>query len=87
MDELRDYRFYAEDMIHPGSLAIDYIWKRFAETWISEDASSIMQEIDSIQKGLSHRSFNPQSEQHQKFLENLQNKILVLKSKYPFMEF
>lgn len=87
MDELRDYRFYAEDMIHPGSLAIDYIWKRFAETWISEDASSIMQEIDSIQKGLNHRSFNPQSEQHQKFLENLQNKILVLKSKYPFMEF
>ncbi|WP_447634961.1 GSCFA domain-containing protein [Flavobacterium microcysteis] len=87
MDELRDYRFYAEDMIHPSSLAIDYIWKRFAETWISEDAFSIMQEVDSIRKGLSHRSFNPESEQHQKFLENLQNKMLVLQAKYPFMEF
>ncbi len=87
MDELRDYRFYTEDMIHPSSLAIDYIWKRFAETWISEDAFLVMQEVDSIRKGLSHRSFNPESEQHQKFLENLQNKMLVLQSKYPFMEF
>jgi len=87
MDELRDYRFYAEDMIHPSSLAIDYIWKRFAETWISEDAFLVMQEVDSIRKGLSHRSFNPESEQHQKFLENLQNKMLVLQAKYPFMEF
>lgn len=87
MDELRDYRFYAEDMIHPSSLAIEYIWKRFAETWISEDAFLAMQEVDSIWKGLSHRSFNPESEQHQRFLESLQNKMLVLQSKYPFMEF
>lgn len=87
MDELRDYRFYAEDMIHPSSLAIDYIWKRFAETWISEEASLAMQEVDSIRKGLSHRSFNPESEQHQRFLESLQNKMLVLQTKYPFMEF
>lgn len=87
MDELRDYRFYAEDMIHPSQTAIDYIWKRFAETWISEEAISTMEEIDSIQKGLSHRPFNPDSEQHKKFLQNLQNRIQILQSKFTFMKF
>lgn len=87
MDELRDYRFYAEDMIHPSQMAIDYIWKRFAETWLSEETALTMQEVESIRRGLSHRSFNPESEQHQKFLLNLQNKMLILQTQYPFMEF
>ncbi len=87
MDELRDYRFYAEDMIHPSQAAIDYIWKRFAETWISEEAIATMQEIDSIQKSLNHRPFNPNSEQHQNFLENLQNRIQMIQSKFSFIHF
>lgn len=87
MDELRDYRFYAEDMIHPSQTAIDYIWKRFAETWISEEAISTMQEIDSIQKSLNHRPFNPNSEQHQNFLENLQNRIQMIQSQFSFIHF
>lgn len=87
MDELRDYRFYAEDMIHPSQIAIDYIWKRFSETWISGEVVATMQEIESIQKGISHRPFNPDSEQHQKFLENLQNRMQLLQLKYPFIEF
>jgi len=87
MDELRDYRFYAEDMIHPSQMAIDYIWKRFSETWISEEAMLTLQEIENIQKGLNHRPFNSESEQHQKFLGNLQQRIEVLKSRFPFMNF
>lgn len=87
MDELRDYRFYTEDMLHPNQIAIDYIWKLFSENYVSENSISIMQEVDEIQKSLRHRSFNPESEQHQKFLAKLQQKINLLKEKLPHITF
>lgn len=87
MDELRDYRFYAEDMIHPNPIAINYIWKRFSETWISEETLPIMQEVENIQKGLNHRPFNSESEQHLIFLAKLQNRMAVLERQFPFMKF
>lgn len=87
MDELRDYRFYAEDMIHPSQTAIDYIWKKFSETWISEEAFATMQEIENIQKGLNHRPFNEKSEQHLAFLGKLQQRIAVLERQIPFIKF
>jgi len=87
MDELRDYRFYAEDMLHPSQVAIDYIWQRFSETNISSESLSTMLEIESVQKGLSHRSFNPEAESHIKFKVKLAEKITNLVSQYPFMKF
>ncbi|WP_333600660.1 GSCFA domain-containing protein [Flavobacterium sp.] len=87
MDELRDYRFYAEDMLHPNQTAIDYIWQRFAETTISETSFPIMEEVDAIQKGLAHRAFNPDSDSHQKFLQNLNQKIIRLQEQFPHMQF
>lgn len=87
MDELRDYRFYAEDMLHPNQVAIDYIWKRFKETTISETAFSIMDEVSAIQKSLSHRPFNPESESHLKFESKLREKITKLENQYSFMKF
>jgi hypothetical protein len=87
MDELRDYRFYAEDMLHPNQVAIDYIWKRFSETAIAPEALITMEEVDSIQKALRHRPFNPNSESHQKFLENLNQKINKLALQFPTMNF
>ena len=87
MDELRDYRFYAEDMLHPNQIAIDYIWKLFSENCISQENFSAMQEVDEIQKSLRHRSFNPESEQHQKFLAKLQKKIDLLGEKLPHIKF
>ncbi len=87
MDELRDYRFYGEDMLHPNQVAIDYIWKRFSENYILPESISIMQEVDEIQKSLHHRSFNPKSEQHQKFLAKLQQKIKFLDEKLPHIKF
>ncbi len=87
MDELRDYRFYAEDMLHPSQLAIDYIWERFSETAISEESHTIMDEVESIQKGLAHRPFNPDSEKHKKFLSNLKQKMNTLALKYPKIQF
>jgi len=87
MDELRDYRFYESDMIHPNQLAIDYIWEKFKKVWIAEESFSIMEKVAEVQKGLKHRPFNPDSEQHHKFTQSLDNKIMYLKKKYPFMEF
>ena len=87
MDELRDYRFYAEDMLHPNQVAIDYIWERFCETTISNEANLIMTEVESIQRGLSHRPFNPNSESHLKFINQLELKASKLKSEFPFMDF
>jgi hypothetical protein len=87
MDELRDYRFYAEDLLHPNQLAIDYIWERFVESFVSNEAISTMNEVESIQRDLSHRPFNPSSESHQKFKIKLKSKIEIVKSKFPFMNF
>ncbi|AWK04591.1 GSCFA domain-containing protein [Flavobacterium crocinum] len=87
MDELRDYRFYNEDMLHPNQIAIDYIWKLFSENYISQESTATMQEVDEIQKSLRHRSFNPESEQHQKFLAKLQQKINQLGEKLPHIKF
>ena len=81
MDDLRDYRFYNSDMIHPNETAIDYIWEHFKHVWIQENTFSIMKEVDNIQKGLAHKPFNPDSEQHQQFLADLNQKIHVLEKK------
>ncbi len=87
MDELRDYRFYAEDMIHPNQIAIDYIWQRFSETFITEESHSIMKEVETIQKGLAHRPINANSESHQQFLSKLHVKIVKLQKQFPEIEF
>jgi len=87
MDELRDYRFYAEDMLHPNQVAIDYIWKRFKETTISETAFALMDEVLTVQKSVAHKPFNPNSESHLKFEFKVKEKITKLESEYSFMKF
>lgn len=87
LDELRDYRFYKEDMLHPNQVAIDYIWERFRESAISENAFEIITEVETIQKALAHKPFNPDSESHLKFIENTQRKISNLQSRLPHVKF
>ena len=87
MDELRDYRFYGKDMVHPNELAVDYIWERFKSVWIDGGAYLVMDEVEAVQKGLQHRPFNPDSEAHQKFKTSLATKITYLQERYPFMKF
>lgn len=70
-DDLRDYRFYTSDMMHPNQTAIDYVWRLFTEVWIAADFHPVMERVGQIQKGLQHKAFNPDSEQHKQFLENL----------------
>lgn len=87
MDELRDYRFYGEDMLHPNQTAIDYIWIQFFQNYISESEFGLMNDICSIQKGLNHRPFNPNTESHQKFIDGLTQKMQLIKNQYPFIKF
>jgi len=87
MDELRDYRFYADDMLHPSQSAIDYIWIKFFENYVSESQFGLMNQVCEIQRALKHRPFNPTSESHQKFLANLEAKIDQLQQQLPFLKF
>ncbi len=87
MDELRNYRFYADDMIHPSEMAINYIWEKFQQVWISQGTIAIMNEVDSIQKGLLHKPFNPSSKSHQQFLQDLEEKKSMLQLQFPYIRF
>lgn len=87
MDELRDYRFYKEDMLHPNKTAINYIWEKFVATWFTASSEKIMQTIDGIQKGISHKPFNANSEQHQQFLKSLKKKITQVQQEIPTIKF
>lgn len=79
LDELRDYRFYKEDMLHPNQTAIDYIWDKFSEVWINDSTKETMQKVTEIQNGLNHKPFNKKSDLHQEFLRLLQIKMNSLK--------
>ena len=83
MDELRDYRYYATDMIHPSEVAIDYIFERFTTTYLTEEAIRTAEEIKKIKKSLSHRPLHPDSEEYQKFKKKLSQQIDMITEKYP----
>lgn len=85
MDELRDYRFYADDMLHPSTMAVEYIWERFCLTQIAPAVYPIMEEVATVQKGLAHRPFHSDTDSHRKFLEVLAMKAAALQAKYPHM--
>ncbi len=87
IDELRDYRFYKEDMIHPNKTAISIIWEAFNKVWIADETKQLQKEIEVIQSGLQHRPFYPESNAHQQFLLNLKGKIKSLQNKIPNLKF
>ena len=87
MDELRDYRFYNDDMLHPSSKAINYIWEKFQKVWMTEASINTSKRIGQIQAKKAHRPFNPNSEAHQTFLEKLDFEIKELQSEFPQIQF
>ncbi|UKM64817.1 GSCFA domain-containing protein [Flavobacteriaceae bacterium GSB9] len=87
MDELRDYRYYAEDMLHPNQTAINYIWEKFLLVWMSSKALKTMEEVEHIQKGLQHKPFNPKSEAHLLFLQKLESEKQLIKSQFSHIVF
>lgn len=85
-DELRDYRFYAEDMLHPSQQAVAYIWERFAEAFFSEDTWRFLEEWRPIKEALAHRPFRPDSDEYKEFIAATMRKAELLARKYPDME-
>lgn len=85
MDELRDYRFYARDMLHPSEVAVDYIWQRFSETFFSAETLLIKKKVEQLVADMSHRPFQPDSPEFKKFLENTEKRKSELLNEYPFL--
>lgn len=87
MDELRDYRFYERDMLHPNNLAIDYVWEKFKEVWISDRSVATLEEVKSIRKGLQHKPFNTDSQSYKNFQKNISDSIRSLEVQFPHIKF
>lgn len=83
MDELRDYRFYATDMLHPSELAVDYIWQRFTENFLSDETKGFLKEWAEIQKAINHRPFQPESEAYKRFISQTLLKMKRINEKFP----
>lgn len=83
MDELRDYRFYAEDMLHLSQVATSHIFERFSRSVLSEESREISKQISKILKAMKHRPFNPQSVEYEKFLKSSLAEIETLEAKFP----
>lgn len=87
VDELRDYRFYADDMVHPSSLAVDYLWECFGRTFFTDDTFRVLAEVEAIARDVSHKPFHPESEAYKCFLGKIVLKIKQLNEKYPYLDF
>ena len=87
MDDLRDYRYYDTDMIHPNEMAIAYIWHKFGEHFFDKDTSDLYKKIDAILKAVQHRPFNPTSEEHTAFKNHQLQAIQSLKKDHPYLDF
>ncbi len=85
IDELRDYRFYADDMCHPSSLAIHYIWDCFAKAYFTHETCEIIKSVEDVNKALNHKPIHPDTPQHSAFLRQIVLKIERLKEKYPYL--
>ena len=87
IDDLRDYRFYAEDMVHPNYQATQYVWEKFMEASMSDATRDLIKEIAGIQLAYQHKPFNPSTNQHQQFLRSYLSKTSQLQINYPNLDF
>lgn len=85
-DELRDYRFYKEDMLHPSEQAVSYIWERFSELYFSKETSSFLEKWRPIKEALGHKPFNPDAEEYKLFMLRTMEKIKELQRLYPELD-
>ncbi len=86
-DELRDYRFYSPDMLHPSEQTVDYIYDHFSSAYLSDEAKRFVNEWRPIKAALDHRPFNPESEEYQTFKAAIQSKLADFEKKYRLMPY
>jgi hypothetical protein len=87
LDDLRDYRFYDTDMVHPSPQAIEYIFEKFSISWLSEEARKLNVQIMEIKKAAEHRPVNPDSNAFKSFTKNYLKKIITLEKQHPYLDF
>ena len=85
LDELRDYRFYAADMLHPSAQAVEYIWERLVDSYFSPAAKDYLAEWRPLKQALAHKPFNPDSSEYRAFHEQTLSKLAEFKKKYPHL--
>lgn len=86
IDDLRDYRFYAEDLVHPNYQATEYVWEKFTGACMNEETALLMKEIAEINLAYQHKPFNPDTAHHKKFLKNYLEKTSLLKEKHSYLD-
>ena len=86
MDELRDYRFYADDMAHPATIAVDYIWQRFCEAAFSQETIDTISSVERIVRASEHRPLNGESEAHRNFCRSQLKLIAHLEQEFTTMD-
>lgn len=87
IDDLRDYRFYAEDLVHPNYHATQYVWEKFADACMNEETRDLMKQIGEISLAFRHRPFNPETLQHKKFLHSYLEKTRLLQQSFSYLDF
>jgi hypothetical protein len=87
LDDLRDYRFFAEDMAHPNYAATQYVWEKFLSVYMNESTLALMKEIQSVTNAYAHKPFNPFSRQHQEFLHTFLRKSELIQQQHPNIDF
>ncbi len=87
MDELRDYRFFKDDLVHPTNLAVNYVWEKFAMSYFSKETIVLMGNIQKIKQAATHKPFNFNSEKHQQFIKNQLAIIQELTTQFPHLNF
>lgn len=87
MDEMRDYRYYASDMLHPSTFAIDYIWDKFYNTFFTKETQLLVRKIEKINKSLQHKPVNPHSQQYKNFKKHLRKQMQDFNKQYPIIDF
>ena len=86
MDELRDYRFYAEDMVHPSAVAVEYIWQRFVDTYMNKDTQTEMRVLNQLWRDNQHRMLHPDTDEARTFMQRLAERKAQLQQRYPWIE-
>lgn len=87
MDDLRDYRFYSNDMLHPSPLAVEYIWDKFRQSLIPPSAQQLMAEVEKITQAVNHKPFNTQTEDFKQFVKSTLQKIVEIGQRNPNIDF
>lgn len=86
LDDLRDYRFYGKDRVHPSDEALDYVWEKFSESYFSDVTRKVMKSVEKVRKMQEHRAFNIESEENISFQTRLQKRLSELRKELPFLQ-